>query len=204
MSPYLSFGPGTLYINEEFIGEITMESPRVGCLYPRTAVNPHLEKVFKECDEEFKSVYIRPAARGCGKTQLQLALNDVLSKFGFKVHTVRKEEKNMPVEKREETNAILNTLNTSEIFWRNPDLTTVERKNICNKPHLPEIKDVIFNDPATIVFWKDGTKTVVKANHGDTFDPEKGLAMAISKKVLGNKYEYYGKFQKLVKKGLRK
>ena len=46
------------------------------------------------------------------------------------------------------------------------------------------IKNVIFNDPATIVFWHDGTKTVVKAE-GEPFDPEKGLAMAICKKMLG-------------------
>ena len=32
-----------------------------------------------------------------------------------------------------------------------------------------EIKRVVFNDPATIVFWKDGTKTVVKCSKGDTF-----------------------------------
>lgn len=49
------------------------------------------------------------------------------------------------------------------------------------------IKNVIFNPPATIVFWADGTKTVVKA-HGEEFDPEKGLAMAIAKKVLGTGY----------------
>lgn len=48
------------------------------------------------------------------------------------------------------------------------------------------IKDVIFNGPATIVKWSDGTKTVVKCCEGDTFDPEKGLAMAISKKALGD------------------
>lgn len=54
-----------------------------------------------------------------------------------------------------------------------------------------EIKKVIFNEPATIVFWEDGTKTVVKCQEGDTFDPEKGLAMAISKKALGNKGNYY-------------
>ena len=51
-------------------------------------------------------------------------------------------------------------------------------------PH--EIKDVIFNPPATIVFWKDGTKTVVKAQNGEAFDPEKGLAMAFFKKMHGN------------------
>nr|DAD58000.1 MAG TPA: hypothetical protein [Caudoviricetes sp.] len=57
------------------------------------------------------------------------------------------------------------------------------------------IKNVIYNDPATIVFWTDGTKTVVKAENED-FDPEKGLAMAISKKMLGNKGNYYEVFKK--------
>ena len=45
------------------------------------------------------------------------------------------------------------------------------------------IQKVIFNAPATIVFWKDGSKTVVKAQ-GDEYDPEKGLAMAISRHYL--------------------
>ena len=53
---------------------------------------------------------------------------------------------------------------------------------------IPLIKDVIFNDPATIVFWEDGTKTVVKVMEGDEFDPYTGLAQAISKKALGNDY----------------
>lgn len=39
----------------------------------------------------------------------------------------------------------------------------------------------MFNGAATIVFWADDTKTVVKAI-GENFDPEKGLAMAIAKK----------------------
>lgn len=56
---------------------------------------------------------------------------------------------------------------------------------------MPRIKKVIFNDPATIVFWKDGTKTVVKCGDRDIFDPEKGLAMAIAKKALGNKGHYF-------------
>lgn len=45
------------------------------------------------------------------------------------------------------------------------------------------IKKVIFNPPATIVFWENGSKTVVKAQ-GEAFDPEKGLAMAISRHYL--------------------
>lgn len=58
-----------------------------------------------------------------------------------------------------------------------------------------EIKKVIFNNPATIVFWADGTKTVVKAENED-FDPEKGLAMAIAKKALGNKGSYFNKIKR--------
>lgn len=57
---------------------------------------------------------------------------------------------------------------------------------------IPKIKDVKFNGPATIVFWEDGTKTVVKCQEGDTFDPEKGVAMAIVKKVHGDRSRYYG------------
>lgn len=61
------------------------------------------------------------------------------------------------------------------------------------------IKNVIFNNPATIVFWNDGTKTVVKAEN-ESFDPEKGLAMAIAKKSLGNKGDYYNEFKKWLPK----
>lgn len=57
------------------------------------------------------------------------------------------------------------------------------------------IEKVIFNDPATIVFWKDGTKTVVKASN-EKFDPEKGLAMAIAKKALGNEGNYFNEIKK--------
>lgn len=59
-----------------------------------------------------------------------------------------------------------------------------------------EIDRVIFNDPATIVFWKDGTKTVVKCQEGDTYSPESGLAIAIAKKALGNKGNFNDVFKK--------
>lgn len=62
--------------------------------------------------------------------------------------------------------------------------------------YIPEIKNVIFNDPATIVFWEDGTKTVVKCQPCDCFDPEKGLAMAITKKAYGNKGRYCNQLKK--------
>lgn len=52
------------------------------------------------------------------------------------------------------------------------------------------IEKVIFNNPATIVFWEDGTKTVVKRQKGDRWDKEKGIAMAIAKKLYGNTGKY--------------
>ena len=64
------------------------------------------------------------------------------------------------------------------------------------------ITNVIFNPPATIVFWSDKTKTVVKCDYEfEPYDPEKGIAMAISRKMLGNnKREYYNTFKHWLKK----
>lgn len=67
--------------------------------------------------------------------------------------------------------------------------------------YVPGIRNVIFNPPATIVFWADDTKTVVKCQDGDEFDAEKGLAMAITKKALaGNRARYCNEIDKWVKK----
>lgn len=77
------------------------------------------------------------------------------------------------------------------------------------------IKKAIFNPPATIVLWEDGTKTVVKCQ-GDgycllacfddgcpkqceIYDREFGLAMCIAKRALGNKGNYYNEFKKWLK-----
>ena len=64
---------------------------------------------------------------------------------------------------------------------------------------MNSITNVIFNNPATIVFWSDGTKTVVKCDERDEFDPEKGLAMAICKKYFGGGF-YNDSFKKWIPK----
>lgn len=66
------------------------------------------------------------------------------------------------------------------------------------------IKNVIFAPPATIVYWSDGSKTVVKCSEKDVFDPEKGLAMAIAKRCGGNKGSYYKEIQSWVEKSGKK
>lgn len=64
---------------------------------------------------------------------------------------------------------------------------------------MNSITKVIFNDPATVVLWSDGTKTVVKCDERDEFDPEKGLAMAICKKHFGGGF-YNDIFKKWIPK----
>jgi hypothetical protein len=79
------------------------------------------------------------------------------------------------------------------------DVLRREHENEQKTKKAQTIKKVIFNPPATIVFWADGTKTVVKCQDDEAFfDPEKGLAMAFMKKMLGNKGNYYNTVDKWV------
>ncbi len=77
-----------------------------------------------------------------------------------------------------------------------------ELDDFINERNKMKIDKVIFSKPATIVFWEDGTKTIVKAD-GEKFDPEKGLAMAIAKKAYGNKGNYYNEFRKWIKEDIK-
>jgi hypothetical protein len=61
-----------------------------------------------------------------------------------------------------------------------------------------DIRDVIFNDPATIVLWADGTKTVVKCQEDDVYSEEVGLALCFAKKALGNKGNFNEVFKKWI------
>lgn len=54
---------------------------------------------------------------------------------------------------------------------------------------IPEVREIRYNGPATIVFWEDNTKTVVKMQPGEKhYDPDKAFAMAVCKKLFGNKF----------------
>ena len=88
-----------------------------------------------------------------------------------------------------------------KLVYKKPILNHIYANNYLNFPldNIPEVKKIIFNDPATIVYWKDGTKTVVKCQKGDYFDPEKGFAMAFLKKCWGNKSNFNDKLRKNIK-----
>ena len=51
---------------------------------------------------------------------------------------------------------------------------------------IPAIKRIVYHDPATIVFWQDGTKTVVKCMDGEPFEKYAGFCAALAKKVFGS------------------
>ena len=75
------------------------------------------------------------------------------------------------------SNVATGTINNASVSTRKVAYNSMRKRT--------KIKNVIFNDPATILFWSDGTKTVVKCGENDIYDPEKGLAMAVAKKYLG-------------------
>jgi hypothetical protein len=93
----------------------------------------------------------------------------------------------------------INLSNYDAITVKYDDISSGLTSNIDNGIFIPGIEKVIFNDPATIVFWDDGSKTVVKTQNDETYDKEKGLSMAISKKMLGNNSKYYDTFKKWIK-----
>ena len=79
--------------------------------------------------------------------------------------------------------------------------TTVVKEKVVEvkvKEKLPEIKKVIYSDPATIVIWKDKTKTIVKCTVNDVYNHTTGLALCIMKKVFGDE-EYKRMLKKWIK-----
>lgn len=63
---------------------------------------------------------------------------------------------------------------------------TCKSNSLKFKDILDDIDSVIFNDPATIVTFKDGTKVCVKACENDTFTKEAGLMYALVKRLYAN------------------
>ena len=99
----------------------------------------------------------------------------------------KKEEKDFEQTVKAIMNDFLDTLG---------DIVNEEDDKVGCSIHLEdEIEKVTFNNPATVVFWKDGTKTVSKCKNGDTFNKETGLAMCIIRKLCRNR-NYNAVFEK--------
>lgn len=62
--------------------------------------------------------------------------------------------------------------------------------SVCVSYNTDPIKPerIIFNDPATILFWPDGTKTVVKAAEDSEFNFYWGFCAAVAEKIFGSNH----------------
>jgi len=54
------------------------------------------------------------------------------------------------------------------------------------KESVVYITKILYREPATIVFWNDGTKTVAKCHGVDKYSPETGLSICCLKKLVGS------------------
>lgn len=51
---------------------------------------------------------------------------------------------------------------------------------------IPDIDHIVFSEPATIVFWDDGTKTVCKCMEGEKYERYAGFMACCMKKMFGS------------------
>lgn len=81
-------------------------------------------------------------------------------------------------------------------YW-NDEMHKIKQYTINpNYDILDHITQVVYHNPATIVYFDDGDKVVVKTSPHDDYNPEAGLALCILKKMLGNNRAKFHKFFK--------
>lgn len=88
------------------------------------------------------------------------------------------------------------TLNDSyiSVFTEEDNKSVNKQKEQRNKKMNKKIKKIILNNPATVIFWNDNSKTVVKCTDGDKYNPLNGIAIAFMKGMLDKKA--YNKLKK--------
>lgn len=79
---------------------------------------------------------------------------------------------------------------------RSPSLSVNLVTNLMKDKYTP--KKIIFNGPATVVFWKDGTKTVVKRAEKDPDNRYNAFCAALAKKI----FKSNSKVNSIVKNGI--
>jgi hypothetical protein len=94
---------------------------------------------------------------------------------------------------------VVNYWDIVEDYWLRKNIG--ENRKIYNKGGFipmysyPKIEKIIYNmknpmKPATVCYWKDGTKTVVVCSDKDTFTKEMGVAMCFIRKMMPNRSEF--------------
>lgn len=65
--------------------------------------------------------------------------------------------------------------------------TKVDYNGISRRNNMMKygVKEIIYHNAVTIVYWTDGTKTVVKCNENDEYSEYAGFVAAVAKKMYG-------------------
>ena len=108
-------------------------------------------------------------------------------------------------------NITLSNTTAKNIFYDNNNVSY--KLSICTEtPSIEEtpeernkrlrglVKKVILNGDVTIVLWNDGTKTIVRRDKNDVYDPEKAILACMAKKL----YENTGIFNEPIEDAIEK
>lgn len=98
------------------------------------------------------------------------------------------------------TTDIINDIKEYFYLKDKPKKTAIKKDKNAKNHYIPEIKDVIFNYPETIVLWEDGSKTSVRCSQNDEYSKEVGLALCTMKKAFGNTGDFNDIFRKWIPK----
>ena len=93
----------------------------------------------------------------------------------------------------------LNRLNQNHVYGASAGLWPVFPAGPMQEAYVLEVKKIIKNGPAAIVFWTDGTKTIVKLQDCDQDDIYAAFTAALAKKVFGST----SKVRKIIQKALK-
>ena len=133
---------------------------------------------------------------GCTIADDPLNFNRRPSRSLWKLEETKTEEEEMPTRINVDYGSFFGGLSDIRMMPINN-----EEASKMYRDQIDKVKKVIFNHPATIILWDDGTKTVVHCGDDEKFDPEKGIAMCLLKKMLGNKGDYNNYIRHLIAKG---
>ena len=81
---------------------------------------------------------------------------------------------------------------TTAICTENLNANNICTKNFNATNILDDIERVIFNEPATVIIFKDGSKVQVKACSKDPFSKENGIRNALLKRAFANDIDENG------------
>lgn len=148
----------------------------------------------KQVTYKFMEDYKMASLKDTRKTYMLLFTDDLYNHAVYEVESFTTKERydgrdRITVEAFREGNAFYNPRTHSLAISLRPTLPQVSA--VYDNHNFPMFERIIFHEPATIVYWADGTKTVVKCQEGKTFDRDAGIALCYMKKVIGDDVKFH-------------